>query len=106
VLSLVVAFVLSIPDLPPECQVPPTRELRECRCARPIPGDHDEKNTRCELCLLDSFRRWKVRSQKQCALALELTEYELGVLQRSDDGNGFPPRSAETANLKRSGGAP
>ena len=99
-----------------------SRELRECRCVRPIPGEmvrrlenkdrlpqleaDDEKNARCELCLLDSFPKWKVRSQKQCSLALELTEYELGVLQRSDDGNGFPPRCADAAKLKQTGAAP
>ncbi len=96
-----------------------SRELRDCRCVRPVPGEvvrrlenkdrvpqleaDDEKNTRCELCLLDSFPRWKVRAQKQCTLALELTEYELGVLQRSDDGNGFPPRCAEAAKQKPPG---
>ena len=90
-----------------------SRELRDCRCVRPIPGEvvrrlesrdrlsqldaDDEENTRCELCLLDSFPRWKVRSQKQCALAMELSEFELGVLLRSDDRNGFPPRCAEAA---------
>ena len=97
-----------------------SRELRECRCVRPIPGDmvrrlenkdripqleaDDEKNTHCELCLLDTFPKWKVRAQKQCSLALELTEYELGVLQRSDDGNGFPadfdPRTAANTGLQ------
>jgi hypothetical protein len=101
-----------------------SRELRDCHCVKPIPipGDivrrienkdrlaqleaDDDKNTRCELCLLDSYPKWKVRSQKQCTLALELTEYELGVLQRSDDGNGFPPRCAEAALQKKTGGTP
>ncbi len=98
-----------------------SRELRDCRCVRPVPGEvvrrlenkdrvpqleaDDEKNSRCELCLLDSFPRWKVRAQKQCTLALELTEYELGVLQRSDDGNGFPPRCAEAAKQKQAAGS-
>jgi hypothetical protein len=97
-----------------------SRELRDCHCVRSIPGEmvrrlenkdrlpelevDDQKNTRCELCLLDSFPKWKVRAQKQCALALELTEFELGVLQRSDDGNGFPPRCAEAAKQKQAGG--
>lgn len=99
-----------------------SHELRDCRCVRPIPGEmvrrlenkdriaqleaDDEKNTRCELCLLDTFPKWKVRSQKQCALALELTEFELGVLQRSDDGNGLPPRCAEAARLKQAAAKP
>ena len=99
-----------------------SRELRDCHCTnRPIPGDvvrrlenkdrvaqleaDDEKNTRCELCLLDSFPKWKVRAQKQCALALELSEYELGFLQRSDDGNGLPPRCIEAAKAKQAGSA-
>ncbi len=99
-----------------------SRELRDCRCVRPTPGDivrrlenkeripqleaDDEKNSRCELCLLDSYPKWKVRAQKQCTLALELTEFELGVLQRSDDGNGLPPRCVEVANQKRAGKQP
>ncbi|MFZ5441681.1 MAG: hypothetical protein ACOZQL_16890, partial [Myxococcota bacterium] len=97
-----------------------SRELRDCRCIpRPIPGDivrrlenkdrvtqlesEDDRNTRCEICLLDAFPRWKVRAQKQCALALELTEFELGVLQRSDDGNGLPPRCLDAAREKQAG---
>lgn len=96
-----------------------SRELRDCRCVRPAPGEvvhkleanpkdtavaaDDDKNTRCELCLLDAYPRWKVRSQKQCALALELTEYELGVLQRSDDGNGLPQRCVDAAKDKLAG---
>ncbi len=100
-----------------------SRELRDCRCApRPIPGDvvrrlqsgdrvaqleaDDAKNTRCELCLLDSFPKWKTRAVKQCALALDLTEFELGVLQRSDDGNGFPPRCVTAARAKLEGRVP
>ncbi len=97
----------------------PSRELRDCHCIRPVPGEmvrrlenkdriaqleaDDAKNTRCELCLLDVFPQWKVRATKQCALALELTEFELGVLQRSDDGNGLPPRCIEAAKLRQSG---
>jgi hypothetical protein len=97
-----------------------SRELRDCHCtSRPIPGEvvrrlenkdrvaqleaDDEKNTRCEVCLLDAFPKWKVRAQKQCALALELSEYELGYLQRSDDGNGLPPRCVEAARQKQAG---
>ena len=99
-----------------------SRELRDCHCTnRPIPGDvvrrlenkdrvaqleaDDERNTKCELCLLDSFPKWKVRAQKQCALALELSAYELGFLERSDDGNGLPPRCIEAAKQKQAGGA-
>jgi len=95
-----------------------SRELRDCRCPlpRPVPGDvvrrlanndrvqllqqDDERNTKCELCLLDSFPKWKVRAQKQCALLAELTSYEVEVLQRSDDGNGLPPRCVEAAKKK------
>ncbi|MBL8914692.1 MAG: hypothetical protein JNM17_28565 [Archangium sp.] len=96
-----------------------SRELRDCKCIRPVPGDivrrlenkdrvalleaDDAKNTQCELCLLDQFPKWKVRAQKQCSLALELSEFELGVLQRSDDGNGFPQRCADVANARRAG---
>ena len=61
----------------------------------------DDKNTRCELCLLDAYPGWKVRAQKQCSLALDLTEFELGVLQRSDDGNGLPPRCIEAAKQRK-----
>ncbi len=93
-----------------------SRELRDCRCVRPVPGEvvrrieknekdpqlqaDDDKNTRCELCLLDAYPKWKVRAQKQCALALELTEFEINVLQRSDDGNGLPPRCIDAAKDK------
>ncbi len=95
-----------------------SRELRDCRCPlpRPVPGDvvrrlanndrvqllqqDDERNTKCELCLLDSYPKWKVRAQKQCALLAELTPYEIEVLQRSDDGNGLPPRCVELAKKK------
>ncbi|MFT3709731.1 MAG: hypothetical protein QM817_19050 [Archangium sp.] len=98
-----------------------SRELRDCRCIRPVPGEivrrlenkdrvaqleaDDDKNTKCELCLLDQYPKWKVRAQKQCTLVMELSEFELGVLQRSDDGNGLPPRCVEAANAKRSGKA-
>jgi hypothetical protein len=97
-----------------------SRELRDCRCTqRPVPGEivrrleskdrvpqleaDDDKNTRCELCLLDAYPSWKTRAQKQCALALELSEFELGYLQRSDDGNGLPPRCVDAARAKLSG---
>ncbi len=99
-----------------------SRELRDCRCVRVVPGEvvrrlenkdrvaqleaDDEKNTRCELCLLDVFPRWKLRVQKQCALAPELSDFELGVLQRSDDGNGLPPRCIEAARQKQAGKTP
>ena len=99
-----------------------SRELRDCRCVRMVPGEvvrrlenkdrvaqleaDDEKNTRCELCLLDVFPRWKLRVQKQCALAPELSDFELGVLQRSDDGNGLPPRCIEAARQKQAGKTP
>lgn len=95
-----------------------SRELRDCRCPlpRPVPGElvrrlsnndrvaqleqDDERTTRCELCLLDSYPKWKARAQKQCALLKELTPYEIEVLQRSDDGNGLPPRCIDAAKQK------
>ena len=99
-----------------------SRELRDCRCQRMVPGDvvrrlenkdrvaqleaDDEKNTRCELCLLDAFPPWKTRAVKQCALALELSDFELGVLERSDDGNGLPPRCVEAARSRLAGKLP
>ena len=96
-----------------------SRELRDCRCVRPVPGEivrkleknekdpavaaDDDKNTRCELCLLDAYPRWRSRATKQCALALELTEYEIGVIQRSDYGNGLPQRCVDAAKDKLAG---
>lgn len=99
-----------------------SRELRECRCQRVEPKDivarleagdrvaalqaDDEKNTRCELCLQDSYPPWKVRVQKQCAQMDDFTDYELGVLQRSDDGNGLPPRCFEASRIRRTARPP
>jgi hypothetical protein len=99
-----------------------SRELRDCKCQRVEPKDivsrleagervaalqaDDEKNTRCELCLQDSYPPWKIRVQKQCAQMDELTDYELGVLQRSDDGNGLPPRCFEASRIRRAARAP
>jgi hypothetical protein len=99
-----------------------SRELRDCHCQRLVPGDvvrrlenkdrvapleaDDEKNTRCQLCLLDAYAPWRQRATRQCALALELGEFELGYLQRSDDGNGIPPRCLDAARAKAASGAP
>ncbi len=98
-----------------------SRELRDCRCQRPNPTglaqryartdnltqlEADEvKNGQCEFCLQDAFASWKVRVQKQCAMVDTLSEFEVGVLQRSDDGNGLPPRCFETALSRRDAGA-
>lgn len=98
-----------------------SRELRDCRCQRPNPTglaqryarndnlpqlEADEvKNEQCEFCLQDAFASWKVRVQKQCAMVDTLSEFEVGVLQRSDDGNGLPPRCFETALSRRDAGA-
>ncbi len=90
-------------------------ELRECHCAlpnpgervrrlekgeRPAPEDDEAKVTQCQVCVLDAYPQWKTRSQKQCALAPELTAFELDVLERSEDGKGFPPRCAELAKRR------
>lgn len=99
-----------------------SRELRTCACQRQVPGEvvrrlenkdrvaqleaDDDKNTRCELCLLDAYPPWKTRAVKQCALAMELSDFELGVLERSDDGNGLPPRCMEAARAKLAGKTP
>lgn len=96
-----------------------SRELRACACTRLVPGDvvrrieakdrlpqletDDAKNTTCQLCLLDAFPAWKSREKKQCALMDQLSDFELGVLERSDDGNGLPPRCFDLARAKRQG---
>jgi hypothetical protein len=96
-----------------------SRELRECRCPRFSPAElvrrieqkerlaeleaEDDKLTRCEVCLEDAYPPWKKRAQTQCALLLELTEFEVGALERSDDGNGLPPRCVEAARQRRAG---
>ena len=97
-----------------------SRELRDCRCQRPNPTglaqryaksdnlpqlEVDEtKNAQCELCLHDAFAAWKTRVEKQCALVDKLSDFEVGVLQRSDDGNGLPPRCIDTVTARRDGG--
>jgi hypothetical protein len=96
-----------------------SRELRECKCPRLAPADlvrrieakealpaleaDDPKNTRCELCLHDVVPTWKSRSKKQCALMDQLSDYELGVLERSDDGKGLPGRCFDAVRAKRGG---
>ncbi len=94
-----------------------SRELRDCRCQRSSPAgivsrleagdgvpqleaDH-QRAVACELCLQNAFAGWRSRAQRQCALANELSPYELEVLQRSDDGNGLPPRCIRDAIAKR-----
>ncbi|MEW6434713.1 MAG: hypothetical protein AB1730_24710 [Myxococcota bacterium] len=94
-----------------------SRELRDCRCQRVNPkeivlrlesGDRvaalqadDDKNTKCELCLQDAYPPWKARVQRQCAQMDEFTDFELGVLQRSDDGNGLPQRCFDASRARR-----
>jgi hypothetical protein len=95
-----------------------SRELRDCRCQRSSPAgvvarlenndsvtqieaDH-ARSVACERCLQNAFAGWKVRLAKQCALMNELSVYELEVLQRSDDGNGLPPRCWQEVISKRS----
>ncbi len=94
-----------------------SRELRECKCAR-VPAEQvlkryagnepaaqvdadDLKNTRCELCFLEAYSSWKRRSASQCALMSQLSDYEIQVLQKSDDAYGLPPRCIEAAKAKR-----
>jgi hypothetical protein len=94
-----------------------SRELRDCRCQRSNPAgivsrletgdgvvqleaDH-RRALACELCLQTAFAGWRNRVQKQCALMNELSPYELEVLQRSDDGNGLPPRCMQEVIAKR-----
>lgn len=85
-----------------------SRELRDCRCQRSSPAGivtriesgegtaqleaDNQRAVACEHCLQNAFAAWRGRVQKQCTLMGELSEYELEVLQRSDDGNGIPPR--------------
>jgi hypothetical protein len=85
-----------------------SRELRDCRCQRSSPAGivtriesgeataqleaDNQRAVACEHCLQNAFAAWRGRVQKQCSLMGELSEYELEVLQRSDDGNGIPPR--------------
>jgi hypothetical protein len=94
-----------------------SRELRDCHCDRVSPqawvkrlesGDNvpalaldDPRATRCEQCVEDIFTVWRQRADKQCALMFELSDFELGVLERSDDGNGLPPRCFEAARARR-----
>lgn len=94
-----------------------SRELRECRCTPVAPSEvlrrlgekerlealvaEDERNVRCERCLQDAYIPWKMRSKQQCALMARLTDYELGVLERSDDGNGLPQRCFDVARARR-----
>lgn len=94
-----------------------SRELRDCRCQRTSPagivsrletsdgvsqieGD-SPRAIACEHCLQNAFAAWRGRVQKQCALLPELSQYELEVLQKSDDGNGLPPRCLIEAYSKR-----
>lgn len=94
-----------------------SRELRDCRCQRPNPAGlarryaqnedlaelaaTEAKNVQCEVCLQDAFAAWKVRLERQCALVGNLSDFEVGVLQRSDDGNGLPPRCFDAAMARR-----
>ncbi len=94
-----------------------SRELRDCRCQRPNPAGlarryaqsdnlaeleaAESKNVQCELCMQDAFAGWKVRLEKQCALIEKLSDFEVGVLQRSDDGNGLPPRCFDSVMAGR-----
>lgn len=94
-----------------------SRELRDCRCQRanpagivarlqnndgvaPLEADH-QRAMNCELCLQNAFAAWKTRIGKQCALLVDLSPYELEVLQKSDDGNGIPPRCWEEVVARR-----
>jgi len=61
----------------------------------------DERNVGCERCLQDAFVPWKTRVTKQCLLMARLTDFELGVLERSDDGNGLPTRCFAVARAQR-----
>ncbi len=94
-----------------------SRELRDCRCQRSSPAgivsrletqesvaqleaDH-ARAVACERCLQNAFAGWRSRISKQCSLMNELSQYELEVLQRSDDGNGLPPRCWQDVVSKR-----
>ena len=39
--------------------------------------------------------------QRQCSMMDQLSDFELGVLERSDDGNGLPPRCFLTTRNRR-----
>jgi len=94
-----------------------SRELRDCRCQRANPSNtvkrvegkenvqqllaDDAKNNTCELCLLDAFVSWKVRSQKWCKQMATLTDFEIGVLEKSDEGTGIPKRCFDEARAAR-----
>lgn len=94
-----------------------SRELRDCRCQRSSPAgivtrletqesvaqleaDH-ARAVSCERCLQTAFAAWRSRTTEQCSLMNELSPYELEVLQRSDDGNGLPPRCWQEVVSKR-----
>jgi len=95
-----------------------SRELRACRCTPVGPSEvlrrlavkdreteleaDDERNVRCERCLQEAFVPWKSRVTRQCVLMARLTDFELGVLERSDDGNGLPPRCFASTRAQRS----
>ncbi len=97
-----------------------SRELRDCRCPRPNPAGiarryvqkdnvaqleaDEQRNTQCEFCLQDAFSAWRSRVDRQCALVEKLSDFEVGVLQRSDDGNGLPPRCFDSVLTRRDGG--
>ncbi|MCA2976780.1 MAG: hypothetical protein INH41_15420 [Myxococcaceae bacterium] len=94
-----------------------SRELRDCRCQRPSPAgivarlERDDgvaqleaehpRALACELCVQNAFAAWKSRAARQCALLFDLSPYELEVLQKSDDGNGLPPRCWEEVVSRR-----
>jgi hypothetical protein len=88
-----------------------SRELRDCHCTKLHPSTivrrleahdgtgqlelEDAKHTSCEQCLLNAYSSWRKRADQQCTLLAKLTPFEVGVLERSDDGNGLPPRCFE-----------
>ncbi|MCU0695416.1 MAG: hypothetical protein MUC96_02675 [Myxococcaceae bacterium] len=94
-----------------------SRELRDCRCQRSSPAGivarlmnndgvaqleaDQQRAMACELCLQNAFAAWKARIGKQCPLLMDLSPYELEVLQKSDDGNGIPPRCWEEVVSRR-----
>lgn len=96
-----------------------SRELRDCHCVRVeptqlvqrleahhVPNELEESRaSRCETCLQEAYAGWKARVKKQCVLVDQLTDYELGVLERSDDGNGLPPRCLASARARRGAAA-
>ena len=98
-----------------------SRELRACRCQRVSASQvvrsleaarsnvaalaqlraDDAVQSRCMECGLNAFSPWRTRATRQCALLDQLTEYELGRLEASDDANGLPPRCLDDARRKR-----